>query len=80
MKILSNQTQYRDVNLIASVWSPPSHLMDKETLRLLPEMEINYYFYLKNITTLIKDTYGISIDRISPVNEPENLWAPWTHW
>lgn len=80
MEVLSNRQKYAKSTFMASVWSPPFHLMDLETLRLLPEKELDFYYYLKNITKLIEEKYGIAIQRVSPVNEPENLWASWNHW
>lgn len=72
---LSNLT---DVKVFASVWSPP-HYMKNDFYQLLPEYETTYLYFLKNITQILQRDYNIAIEKISPVNEPENLFAPWDH-
>jgi hypothetical protein len=46
---------------------------------LLEEYEEAYFYFIKNITILIETKYNISIERVSPINEPENVFAPWEH-
>lgn len=41
--------------------------------------EQNFHYFIKNVTKLIKDQFNIEIERISPVNEPENIFAGWEH-
>lgn len=72
---LSNLT---DIKVFASVWSPP-HYMKNRAYQLLPKYEIPYLHYLKNVTSLIHSQFNISIENISPVNEPENVFAVWDH-
>jgi len=49
------------------------------TYELPTENEIQYLYYIRNITKIIKDKYGITIEKISPINEPENVFATWDH-
>lgn len=61
---------------MASIWSPPSRM--KTIFNTLPvSQERNFYFFIKNVTKLINEQFGIEIERVSPVNEPENIFAPW---
>lgn len=65
---------------MASVWSPPSYMKDPLfELFLLSGQERNYYYFIKNITAIIKDQFNINIERVSPINEPENVAATWEH-
>ncbi|CAL8075017.1 unnamed protein product [Orchesella dallaii] len=66
------------VKVFASVWSPP-HYMKNDFYQLLPEYETAYLYFIKNITAIIKRDFNIEIERVSPVNEPENVFAPWDH-
>jgi hypothetical protein len=43
------------------------------------DQETAYHYFIRNVTQLIKNQFGISIERVSPVNEPENIFAPWEH-
>lgn len=64
---------------MASVWSPPHYMKNEALHTLLISEEANYLHFLKNVTKLMKDEFDISIERISPVNEPENVFAVWEH-
>ena len=79
MKILSDKKRYPNPSIMASVWSPPYYMKDMERVSLKPEYEQLYYYYIKNITQLIHDKYGLVVERVSPVNEPENIFAVWDH-
>uniref|UniRef100_T1KFI1 Glucosylceramidase n=1 Tax=Tetranychus urticae TaxID=32264 RepID=T1KFI1_TETUR len=71
-------SNYPDVSLFASVWSPPLYMKDRFH-QLKSSYEWKYYNYLKNITQQIKHTFGLNIGPISLINEPENVFAPWEH-
>lgn len=53
--------------------------MKNKAHQLRPKYETSYLHYLKNVTSLIHQQFNISIERISPVNEPENVFATWDH-
>lgn len=74
-KIVSS---FPDVKIFASIWSPP-HYMKNKSYQLLPEFETDYLHFIRNITALMKRNFNIEIERVSPVNEPENIFAPWDH-
>jgi len=79
LKILSNTTRYPNPTLMASVWTPPFYMKDPLLNRLIRSNEPLYYHYLKTVTALIQQKYGLAVERISPVNEPENIFAQWDH-
>lgn len=74
-RYISNLT---GVQVFASVWSPP-HYMKNKFYQLMPEYETEYFYFIKNMTELMKQDYNITIEKVSPVNEPENVFAPWDH-
>lgn len=53
--------------------------MKNKFYQLLPRYETQYLDYLRNITSLVQRDFNITIEKISPVNEPENIFAPWDH-
>uniref|UniRef100_T1K012 Glucosylceramidase n=1 Tax=Tetranychus urticae TaxID=32264 RepID=T1K012_TETUR len=65
-----------DKSVIVSIWSPP-YYMKTFFRHLATEYEEAYYYYITNVTQLIKDQFNLTIDRISMANEPENLIASW---
>lgn len=67
-----------DVKIFASIWSPP-HYMKDDSFQLLPENETAFLYFIRNVTALIKRDFNIEIEKVSPVNEPENVFAPWDH-
>lgn len=69
---------FADVRIFASIWSPP-HYMKNEFYELLPEHETAYLHFIRNITAIMKRDFNIEIEKVSPVNEPENVFAPWDH-
>ncbi|KAJ6645698.1 hypothetical protein Bhyg_00906 [Pseudolycoriella hygida] len=75
LKILSD---YPEISVMASIWSPP-HYMKTQIATLPKSQEQNFHYFISNVTKLIKDQFGIEIERISPVNEPENIFAGWEH-
>jgi O-glycosyl hydrolase len=79
MQIHQEISKYPNISLIASVWSPPHYMKNPLLHTLLIEEEPNYHFYLKNITTLMKQQFNLDVEAVSPVNEPENIFAPWEH-
>lgn len=65
-----------DISLIVAIWSPPYYM--KNVLRgLKSRYEQSYYYYLKNVTSMVQKRFGLKIDQISITNEPENLIATW---
>jgi len=78
IEVLETISEYPDKSVMASIWSPPSRM--KTILNTLPtSQERNFYYFITNVTKLIKKQFGIEIERVSPVNEPENIFAPWEH-
>ncbi|XP_037033740.1 uncharacterized protein LOC119072591 [Bradysia coprophila] len=71
-------SSYPDVKVFASIWSPP-HYMKDEFFHLLPEYETAFLHYIRNVTAMVKGDFNIDIEKVSPVNEPENVFAPWDH-
>lgn len=71
-------SSYADIKVFASIWSPP-HYMKDNLFQLLPEYETAFYYFIRNVTNIIKQDFGIEIEKVSPVNEPENVFAPWDH-
>lgn len=53
--------------------------MKNEFYQLLPEYETAFLHFIRNVTALIKRDFDIEIEKVSPVNEPENVFAPWDH-
>lgn len=53
----------------------------KTILNTLPtSQERNFHHFITNVTKLIYEQFNhLTIERISPVNEPENLFASWEH-
>lgn len=52
----------------------------KTIFNTLPtSQERNFHYFITNVTKLIDEQFDIEIERISPVNEPENIFAPWEH-
>lgn len=66
------------VKVFASIWSPP-HYMKDESYQLLPEYETAYLHFIRNITAIMKQDFNIQMEKVSPINEPENVVAPWDH-
>ncbi len=64
---------------MASIWSAPQHMKDTTWNTLPVEQEINFLYFIRNVTALIKTKFDITIERVSPVNEPENIFAEWEH-
>lgn len=64
---------------MASIWSPPRRM--KTILNTLPtSQERNFHYFINNVTKLIYEQFNnLTIERISPVNEPENIFAAWEH-
>jgi len=79
MKTISNKERYPEPTIMASIWSPPYYMKDPVLVRLKREYETQYHYYIRNITALIKQKYDLTIEHISPANEPENVFAPWDH-
>lgn len=71
-------SSYPDVKVFASIWSPP-HYMKDEYFNLLPKYETAYLHFIRNITAIVAQDFNINIEKVSPVNEPENVFAPWDH-
>lgn len=72
-------SRYRDFSIMASVWSPPRYMINV-TDNTLPEYEErNFHNFIGNITSLMKTTFNITVERVSPINEPENVFAAWEH-
>lgn len=72
-------SKYADAKFMASIWSPPHHMKNMESHTLLVEKEKDYHYFIRNITELMKSRFNITIERVSPINEPENIFAPWEH-
>lgn len=53
--------------------------MKNDLYQLLPEHETAYLHFIRNITAIVKRDFNIEIEKVSPVNEPENIFAPWDH-
>lgn len=63
---------------MASIWSPPRYMMNSDST--LPENEEqNFYYFIRNITALMKSQFNTEVERVSPINEPENIFAEWEH-
>uniref|UniRef100_T1KJA5 Glucosylceramidase n=1 Tax=Tetranychus urticae TaxID=32264 RepID=T1KJA5_TETUR len=69
-------SQLPNKSIIVSIWSPP-YYMKNNARNLKAEYEKAYYYYLTNVTRLVKDKFNLTIDRISIANEPENVFATW---
>lgn len=69
---------YKDVKVFASIWSPP-HYMKNNLSQLIPTHETAFLHFIRNITAIIKRDFEIDIEKVSPVNEPENAFAQWDH-
>lgn len=78
IEVLNTISTYETISVMASIWSPPSYM--KTILNTLPvSQENNFHYFITNVTELIKEQFNITVERISPVNEPENLFASWEH-
>lgn len=53
--------------------------MKNDLYQLLPENEEAFSHFIRNITAIMKRDFNIDIEKVSPVNEPENIFAPWDH-
>ncbi|KAJ6627321.1 hypothetical protein Bhyg_16539, partial [Pseudolycoriella hygida] len=53
--------------------------MKNDFYQLLPAYETAYLYFIRNITEIMKKDFNIEIEKVSPVNEPENVFAPWDH-
>ncbi|CAL8078876.1 unnamed protein product [Orchesella dallaii] len=71
--------KYSNFSIFASIWIAPYHLMIMEDYELPVANETQYLYYIKNVTNIIQEQYGLTIERISPINEPENVFATWDH-
>lgn len=69
---------FTDVKVFASIWSPP-HYMKNDFYQLSAKYETAYLHFIRNITAIMKRDFNIEIEKVSPVNEPENIFAPWDH-
>lgn len=72
-------SKYQNISFMASVWSPPRFMINAENDTLFDHEEQNFHYFIRNITTLIKTKFNITVERVSPVNEPENIFAAWEH-
>lgn len=64
---------------MASIWSPPTYMKDLQADTLNVTQENEYHYFIRNVTALIKSQFNIEIERVSPINEPENIFATWEH-
>lgn len=71
-----NISKLNNIDFFASIWSPP-HYMKDVLRRLNKEYEFAFYYFITNITQIIKSNFNITLDKISIDNEPENIFAPW---
>lgn len=71
--------KYPNISVMASIWSPPSYMMNTTSHTLPVEQETNFHHFIGNITQLIKNQFNITIETVSPINEPENFLAAWEH-
>lgn len=53
--------------------------MKDDYFRLMTTHETAFLHFIRNVTALIKRDFDIEIEKVSPVNEPENIFAPWDH-
>lgn len=72
-------SKYPNISVMASIWSPPTYMKDLASDTLLVSEENNYHYFIRNITSLIKNQFNITIERVSPINEPENIFGTWEH-
>jgi len=72
-------SKYPEISVISSIWSPPFYMKNNESHTLRREFETPYLHFITNITSLMKSTFNLTIERVSPVNEPENMFATWDH-
>lgn len=47
--------------------------------KLPVNQETNFHYFIRNTTDLIKTQFNLTIEKVSPVNEPENIFAQWEH-
>lgn len=64
---------------MASVWAPPRYMMDVSNDTLPEHEEQNFHYFIRNVTALMKTQFNIKYERVSPINEPENIFATWEH-
>lgn len=72
-------SKYENISLMGSIWSAPAYMKDTTTNTLPVDQETNFHFFIRNVTALIKTRFNITIEDVSPVNEPENFFASWEH-
>lgn len=70
-----------NVKIFASIWSPPHYMKIKlNRLAILdPRWKTGYYQYIKSVAHSIKKNFSIDFERISIVNEPDDVFAEWDH-
>lgn len=64
---------------MGSIWSPPTYMMNTTSHTLPFDQETNFHYFIGNVTQLIEKQFNIAIEKVSPINEPENFLASWEH-
>ncbi len=82
-RLILNEAIERGVNIVEGFAKTPPHWMTYSgcsagntngTSNLKPEYYDDFAAYLADVYLLFKDTYGITFDSISPINEPNGPW------
>jgi hypothetical protein len=71
IETMEEVSKYSEVSVMASIRSPPYYMKNNLTHALIPEFEQSYYTYIRSIADIIKNRYNVTIERVSPINEPK---------
>lgn len=73
--------RFEGTKLFASIWSPPHYMKTNfSRLSLLrPKWKFRYYEFIKRVAFLAETEYSLNFEKISIVNEPDDIFAMWDH-